>query len=280
MCGKFTAMMSWREYCALAGVNPGAGDHGASAVDADKSLGIFTPMSAVPVLHRGPIGQRRITPMRWGWYKHKLPDPRRGFSHLHARAEDIDRTPTWIEPFHEARGVVFTHAFNIGEELPGGKVKQWICSRADGAPIAIAMLYSVWEHATFGTLRTCVMVTTAACPPLSSRDSRMPALLAGEDEIENLAWRNRSATCCRQVRAAALCRRARHARAGGQSGFADRREAAQGSRTGVTRFAILSTEGVALARSPTPARPLKPRRRGPAVSWRNRPPTRAAMFRR
>jgi putative SOS response-associated peptidase YedK len=27
------------------------------------------------------------------------------------------------------------------------------------------------------------MVTTASCPPLSTRDSRMPAILANEDEI-------------------------------------------------------------------------------------------------
>lgn len=183
MCGKFTAMMSWSEYCALAGVALDGGHVGAEVMRADRVLGTFTPMSALPVLHLGPVGQRRVTPMRWGWHKRTIADPNRGFAHLHARAEEIDRTPTWTGPFHATRGVVFTRTFNIGEELPNGKVKQWVCTRPDGAPLAIAVLYSVREHTTFGTLRSCVMVTTAACPPISDRDGRMPALLANPDEI-------------------------------------------------------------------------------------------------
>ncbi|MGH6890034.1 MAG: SOS response-associated peptidase family protein [Rhizomicrobium sp.] len=183
MCGKFTAMMSWSEYCALAGVALGGGYAGTDAMDAGRTLGTFTPMSALPVLHLGPVGQRRVTPMRWGWHKRNVSDPNRGFAHLHARSEEIDRTPTWSDPFHETRGVVFTRSFNIGEELPSGRVKQWVCARSDGAPLAIAILYSIRQHATFGKLRSCVMVTTAACPPLCGRDGRMPALLADPEEI-------------------------------------------------------------------------------------------------
>jgi putative SOS response-associated peptidase YedK len=183
MCGKFTVMMSWSEYCALAGVTLEGGYAGPDAMEADRALSTFTPMSALPVLHRGPVGQRRVTPMRWGWYQRTITDPRRAFSHLHARSEEIDRTQSWTGPFHDARGVVFARSFNIGEELPNGKVKQWVCARPDGAPLAIAVLYSVRQHATFGTLRSCVMVTTAACPPLCDRDSRMPALLATPEEV-------------------------------------------------------------------------------------------------
>lgn len=176
MCGKFTAMMSWREYCDLAGTSL-SGDHpGPDAMDAEHVLGTMTPMAKVPVLHLGPVRQRRITPMRWGWPDARATDPFKGFKHLHARSEEIDRTPTWIEPFHETRGVVFTKSFNIGETLPNGKTKQWVCSRADGQPVAIAVLYSIWE-ATQSPLRAFAMITTASCAPLSMRDERMPALL-------------------------------------------------------------------------------------------------------
>ncbi len=135
------------------------------------------------MLHLNVVGIRRITPMRWGWYNHKLPDPRRSFSHLHARSEEIDRTPTWIEPFHDSRGVVFTKSFNIGEELPNGKTKQWVCSRADGQPVAIAVIYSAWDT-SFGRIHTCAMVTTESCPPLIMKDNRMPALLRDPNEIK------------------------------------------------------------------------------------------------
>ncbi len=175
MCGKFTAMLTWREYCELAGTSL-SGDHpGPDAMDADHVLGTMTPMAKVPVLHLGPVRQRRITPMRWGWPDMRA-DPHRGFRHLHARSEEIDRTATWIEPFHETRGVVFTKSFNIGEEVAPRKTKQWVCSRADGEPVAIAVIYATFET-TQGPLRAFAMVTTASCDPLATKDDRMPALL-------------------------------------------------------------------------------------------------------
>jgi putative SOS response-associated peptidase YedK len=175
MCGKFDSRLTWGEYCDLAGVPDEDGVMAPTTV-----LGAFTPMSRVPVLHLGPSRQRRMTLMRWGWLGRKLADPMRGFSHLHARSEEIDRTPTWVEPFRDARGVVFTKSFNIGEELPGGRIKQWVCTRADGGAMALAVIYSSWQTAQ-GRLAAFAMVTTASCPPLNLKDERMPAILKPED---------------------------------------------------------------------------------------------------
>ena len=135
-------------------------------------LGTFTPMGTVPVLHLGPVRQRRLTAMRWGWYDHKRDNPLKGFAHLHARAETIDSTPTWIDAFHETRGVVFAKTFNIGEDLPNGKTKQWVCNRADEKPVAIAVLFDIREVPVYGLIKTFVMVTTEACAFLSRRVTR------------------------------------------------------------------------------------------------------------
>jgi putative SOS response-associated peptidase YedK len=163
MCGKFSAMMTWGEYCDLADVGTSGTDSGPDAMDPSKMLGTSTPMSNIPVLHLNQVGIRRITPMRWGWYNHKLADPRRGFN-LHARSEEIDRTPTWIEPFHKSRGVVFTKSFNIGEELPSGKAKQWVCSQTDGQPVAIAVIYSAWDTSVSFSTGVRLMTDTGALP--------------------------------------------------------------------------------------------------------------------
>jgi putative SOS response-associated peptidase YedK len=179
MCGKFTALMTWGEYVALAGVGS---DEGPLTADADMELGTFTPMSNVPILHLGPVRQRRITPMRWGWYDPRAANPLRSFKHLHARAEAIDTTPAWMESFQERRGVIFAKQFNIGEELPNGKTKQWVCSRADGEPVAMAVIFNAWETVG-GPLRAFAMVTTASCPPLAAKDDRMPALLHDDAEV-------------------------------------------------------------------------------------------------
>ncbi|MDE2184524.1 MAG: SOS response-associated peptidase family protein [Alphaproteobacteria bacterium] len=199
MCGKFTAMMTWREYCELAGVGTDGGGSGGDAMDPAKMLGTFTPMASAPVLHLGPVRQRRLTPMRWGWIDHKRVDPAKGFSHLHARAETIDATPTWIDAFHETRGVVFGKTFNIGEELPNGKIKQWVCSRTDGQPVALAVLYDIRELPIVGVLKTYVMVTTEACAPLNMRDTRMPAILQTPDEIAD--WLGETGASSRELKA-------------------------------------------------------------------------------
>ena len=180
MCGKFSAMMRWDEYCELAGVDPsdGGGGDDAPKIDPKSILGLFTPMSKVPVLHLGPVRQRRLTMMRWGW-----PDDRgqRPFAHLHARSETIDTTMAWTEPFyHGQRGVIFAKEFNIGEELPNGKIQQWVCRRKDLLPVVIPVLYTFREWVP-QNLWAFVMVTQDSVPPLNGRDNRMPALLEMDD---------------------------------------------------------------------------------------------------
>jgi putative SOS response-associated peptidase YedK len=63
---------------------------------------------------------------------------------------------------------VFTKQFNIGEEQPTGKTKQWICNRPDNEPVAIAVIFNAWELVQ-GPLRAFAMVTTASCAPLSEK---------------------------------------------------------------------------------------------------------------
>lgn len=117
-----------------------------------------------------------------GWYDPRAANPLKSFKHLHARAEAIDTTPAWVESFQERRGVIFAKLFNIGEELPNGKTKQWVCSRADGEPVAMAVIFNAWETVA-GPLRAFAMVTTASCPPLSEKDERMLALLCDDEEV-------------------------------------------------------------------------------------------------
>lgn len=199
MCGKFSAQMTWSEYVDLAGVGTDGGGGGPDLMDPKRMLGTFTPMAPSPVLHLGPVRQRRITMMRWGWYDHKSLTPLKSFRHLHARAETIDSAMTWLEPFQERRGVVFCKMFNIGEELPNGKTKQWVCSRPDGKAMALAVIYGQWELAVWGRLDAFVMVTVDSCPPLNGRDNRMPAILCSEDEIST--WIGEQGADTRELKA-------------------------------------------------------------------------------
>jgi putative SOS response-associated peptidase YedK len=101
-------------------------------------------------------------------------------SHLHARSETIDTTMTWMEPFSDSRGMIFAKEFNIGEELPNGKTKQWICARKDGKPVAIPVIYAMTQLVQ-GNLWAFVLVTQDSVEPLNGKDNRMPALLGMTD---------------------------------------------------------------------------------------------------
>jgi len=182
MCGKFTAMMTWGEYCALAGTGTDGGGGDGPKLDEAFVLDKFTPSMKAPVLHLGPVRQRRITWMRWGWLKPGAGDPLKEFGLLHARSDKVDNAPTWRESFQQRRGVIFARQFNIGEELPNGKIKQWQCRRPDDGPMALAVIYCSLDIQPI-RLWTFAMITTEACAPLNSKDNRMPALLTDEDEI-------------------------------------------------------------------------------------------------
>lgn len=167
-------MVSWRELHAYSDLL-GTPGNGSSVLN--------TPMRLAPVVFLDAQGRRAVTPMRWGWIDARAPDPFRKPGMMHARGETLDVRPLWKHAFAEGRGVVWADTFNIGEELPSGKVKQWRCRRADGKPVAIAVLWERWDHPERGSLHVFVPVTTDSPPSVHSKDERFPLLLSSEDEI-------------------------------------------------------------------------------------------------
>jgi hypothetical protein len=71
--------------------------------------------------------------MRWGFADARAKTPLERPRHMHARAETIDRLPTFADAFAHARGLVPVKTFKVGEELPNGRVKQWVITPRDGS---------------------------------------------------------------------------------------------------------------------------------------------------
>jgi putative SOS response-associated peptidase YedK len=177
MCGKFTAMFSWRKvhyYSDLVGARENAGP--------DESV-LNTPMRTAPVVCLDAEGKRTIVPMRWGWIDLKAANPLKKPGMMHARGETLDVKPLWKQAFASTRGVVWADTFNVGEEVAPGKVKQWNCRRADGKAVAIAVVWERWDHPEHGSLHVFVPVTTASPPAVHAKDERFPALLVSEEEV-------------------------------------------------------------------------------------------------
>lgn len=171
MCGKFTQMRSWTEVHAFSQPLVSGG--------APEEIVVSTPMRFANVLRLDAEGNRKVVPMRWGFAGKDDLAPTRP-RHMHARAETIDKKPTFSEAFAHRRGILLVHTFNEGEELESGKTKQWIITPKDGNPIAIAVICEVWSNGA-ESLETFIQVTTPANVLISRITDRMPAILRPDD---------------------------------------------------------------------------------------------------
>src|SRR5215469_5516899 len=154
MCGKFTQMMSWRAVRDLSDLVGRAEDPPFDEVV------IATPMRLCQVIHLDDTGARANNAMRWGFVDVRAKSPLDRPKHMHARAETIDQLPTFARAFASSRGILLTKTFNVGQELPNGKIIQHTLTPQDGNPIAIAVIWEKWENRSEGSLLTFVMVTT------------------------------------------------------------------------------------------------------------------------
>lgn len=190
MCGKFTALASWREVVAFSRPLTGGGDLGEGDGGGGDEIVAYRVNGMLPVIvwddeKRG----RRVINMRWGF-----PDPRdwRRPRPIHARSETIEST--FRRSFNGGqRGIVVFRTFNEGEEVlkPSGKTetRQWTIDPTDGQPRGFAFLWQRFEIPDLpAPMLACVMVTVPANELIrrtvkaQEDDPRMPAIL------EDHAW--------------------------------------------------------------------------------------------
>jgi putative SOS response-associated peptidase YedK len=170
MCGKFTQMATWEEVVAFS--------RPLTAIPEDGDVTVSTPMRTAKVIRVGEDGRRELVAMRWGFSKPENPSFKP--DHMHARAETIDKRPTFSEAFAERRGIVLVETFNEGEQLPSGKTQQWVIRPKDRKPIAIAVIWEEWIGDT-GSEPTFVMTTVPPNPLIARITDRMPAILSQQD---------------------------------------------------------------------------------------------------
>ena len=169
MCGKFTQIASWQEVHAFS--------QPLTSKPGDEEI-VFTPMRFPKIMRPNAEGQRELVPMRWGFAGRNDPTPNLP-KHTHARAETIDKLPTFKHCFVARRSILMVHTFNEGEELPNGKTKQCTITPKDGQPIAIAVIWEQWQNGA-ETLDTFVQVTVPANALISRITDRMPAIVPRE----------------------------------------------------------------------------------------------------
>ncbi len=171
MCGKFTQMTGWGELVTLADFL-GAPQAAAQTV---------TPMRFAAVVTANAQGMRKTMQMRWGMVAHTAQNPLQGTKHIHARAETIEKLPTFRDAFARRRGLVVVATFNEGKDITPTKTEQYVIAPRDGKPLAIAVVWERWTRRAGSELLTFAMVTVPANRLIGTITDRMPAVIAPED---------------------------------------------------------------------------------------------------
>lgn len=192
MCGKFTALASWREVVDFSQPLSGGGNDGGSEGEGGE-VSTYKVNGMVPVIvWDAEQGKRRVVPMRWGW-----PDPRdwRRPRPIHARSETIDRIQPFRQPFRDRQtGIVVFQTFNEGQEVANSRGKpvtqQWTIDPKDSQPRGFAFLWQRFDIPDVpAPMLACVMVTVPANELIRSTikadedDPRMPAILGEPYEV-------------------------------------------------------------------------------------------------
>ena len=140
----------------------------------------IAPTETVPVI----IKQNDIFElhqMRWWLTPAWAPEPTTKFSMFNAKAETIQESNAFRDPFKKHRFVIPVSAYY--EWQTKGKVKTPFRISSD-SPMMLAGIWDVW-HRDEGTIHSCAIITTEAVPELSWLHTRQPIFIP---EIQLQEW--------------------------------------------------------------------------------------------
>lgn len=123
--------------------------------------------------------------LRWGLVPHWAKEPNTGYKMINARAEGLEKKPSFRGPLERSRCLVPADGFYEWTKGPGGKQPHRLV-RKDRAVFAMAGLWDSWQDKEGGAqLKTFTIVTTGANSLVQPIHERMPVILAPEHEA---AW--------------------------------------------------------------------------------------------
>jgi putative SOS response-associated peptidase YedK len=186
MCGRYastrdpaTLAVDFDAVDATDGVAPGA----------HYNVAPTTPVLSVVTRHPRDLqgvpdpdrSVRSIRVMRWGLVPHWAKDPAVGSRLINARAETAADKPAFRDSVARRRCLLPADGWYEWQR-GGGHKQPFFITRADGAGLALAGLWSTWRRPDDPAppLVTCAVLTTEAVGPLAEIHDRMPLILLAE----------------------------------------------------------------------------------------------------
>ena len=133
----------------------------------------IAPTEAVPVVVEEE-GVRRLREMRWWLVPSWAPAIDTRYSMFNAKAETLATSKAFRGPLRHRRCILPASSF-IEWTLSEGRKQPWLI-RAEGAAIAFAGLWDVWEK-DGNYLESCTIITTGPNSLIAALHDRMPVIL-------------------------------------------------------------------------------------------------------
>jgi putative SOS response-associated peptidase YedK len=173
MCGRFTQQRPTAELAEIFDAEP--------LVEASEPRFNVAPTDGVVAVVRPPDDRRLLTSLRWGLIPAWADDARAGSRMINARSETIFASPAYRVSVRRRRCLIPADAFYEWRRVsdgPSAAKQPYLIHRLDGAPLALAGIWSPWRQPGGGEwLRSCAIVTTAPNPLMSRIHDRMPVIL-------------------------------------------------------------------------------------------------------
>ena len=189
MCGRFTQQRPTAELAELFGAEPLTDDPGGHF-----NLAPTDPASVV--VERGD--RRAITTYAWGLIQPWAKDPRVASRQINARAETVATSGAFRDSFRRRRCIVPVDGFYEWRR-DGSARRPFLIRRDDGAPMALAGLWSGWRDPAIDAVRrTFTILTTTPNALIAPLHDRMPVILepAGRSGSIRRLRMSASSTAC------------------------------------------------------------------------------------
>lgn len=142
------------------------------------------PTTFQPVIRQSrDSGQRELVLMRWGmvpYFTKNLADIK-GISTINAKAEGIEKSPTWRVPLLRRRCLVPADGFYEWKRIDEKTRKPFAIRRRNDEPLAFAGLWDAWKAPDGMWLQSYSIITTEANELMARIHSRMPVILHPRD---------------------------------------------------------------------------------------------------
>jgi putative SOS response-associated peptidase YedK len=138
------------------------------------------PSQLIPAVinHKG-INQ--LVCFRWGLIPSWSKDPSIAVGLINARAETLDKKPSFREAFRKRRCLIVADGFYEWKKEGNKKMPLYYYLKS-GRPFGFAGLYETWIAPDQKKINTCTIITTAANELIAPVHDRMPVILSGGQE--------------------------------------------------------------------------------------------------